>query len=74
MREGNQYLDPTLASLSTGMEKDEIIGFITSVFSGITQREMHIFIEATPPSFYGAKTIMPGLPGAATATGPHQCL
>ena len=30
VREGNEYLDPTLASLFTGMEQEEIIGFITS--------------------------------------------
>ena len=30
VREGDQHLDPTLASLFTGMEQDEIIGFITS--------------------------------------------
>ena len=32
VREGDQHLDPTLASLFTGMEQDEIIGFITSVY------------------------------------------
>ena len=38
VREGDQHLDPTLASLFTGMEQDEIIGFITSVMGPLSQQ------------------------------------